>query len=51
MPRTPQKASDQKGCGLEKVSLTVWLSSFSILAISAYDPPVTAAVAGSETNS
>jgi hypothetical protein len=34
MPRTPQKASDQKGCGFLKVSFTVWLSSFSIFEIS-----------------
>jgi len=34
MPRMPQKASDQKGWGLVKTSLTAWLSSVSILAIS-----------------
>ena len=34
MPRLPQKASAQKGWGLLKVSLTVWLSTFSIFEIS-----------------
>ena len=31
MPRTPTKASAQKGVGFSKVTLTVWLSIFSTL--------------------
>ena len=51
MPRKPQNASDQKGCGAVKTSFTVWLSSFSMRSIARYEPFVTAAVAGSATNS
>ena len=31
MPRTPTKTSAQKGVGLVKLTLTVWLSTFSTL--------------------
>jgi len=34
MPRLPENASDQNGCGLAKTTLTVWLSSVSIFEIS-----------------
>ena len=51
MPRLPQKASAQNGCGRAKPILIVWLSTLSIFAISRYEPSVTAAVAGSITNS
>src|SRR5205807_254618 len=47
IPWLPQKASDQKGCGVLKLILTVWLSSLSIREISRYEPLVTAAVSGS----
>ncbi len=51
IPRLPQKASHQKGCGLLKTILTVWLSRVSTRVISRYAPLVTAAVAGSATYS
>ncbi len=34
MPRLPQNGSAQNGWGLVKVSLTVWLSTFSTFEIS-----------------
>src|SRR5204863_454833 len=43
IPRLPQKASDQNGCGALKLTLTVWLSSLSIRQISRYEPLVHAA--------
>src|SRR6185436_3013651 len=51
MPRLPQKASAQNGWGRAKVILMAWLSTLSILEISRYEPTVTAAVPGSDTNS
>ncbi len=51
MPRLPQKASAQKGWGRLNVILMAWLSTLSIRAISRYEPTVTAAVPGSDTNS
>src|SRR5881396_1729922 len=51
IPRLPQKASDQNGCGALKLTLTVWLSSLSIREISRYEPLVHAAVSGSATYS
>src|SRR5258706_10533956 len=50
-PRVPQNASAQKGWALLKTIFTVWGSGVSILLISRYEPLVTAAVAGSATNS
>src|SRR4029450_1107800 len=46
MPRTPTKASAQNGEGLVKLTLIVWLSTFSTL-MSLYVPIDTDAVAGS----
>src|SRR3989442_902566 len=47
IPVGPQKGADQKGVAVLKTTLTVWLSSLSMRAMSRYWPEVVAAAAPS----